>query len=1082
MGTRSQCPALAWALMVLLSAQQAETQGSEEPSRMSREAVTDGQRMNGVQTTPSPTRRLTFIPPITMSPSMSPLNPAHNGRVCSTWGDFHYKTFDGDIFRFPGLCNYVLSSHCRAAYEDFNIQVRRELLGARPTISRIVLKVEGLVLEVANGSVLIDGQGEELPYSRAGLLVERSSSYVKISVRMVLTFLWNGEDSALVSTPLPSPPRCTEPSGLLWEKRAEPGILGSGSGPGLPGGGRVPCRVAGIWDTEDACRRTLLGSAFAQCNKLVDPDPYVASCAQDQCRCPSCPCATFAEYSRQCAHAGGQPQNWRGPNLCSQTCPAGMQHQECGSPCADTCSNPERTQLCEDHCEDGCFCPPGTVLDDVTHSGCVPLPQCPCTHGGRTYAPGAAFATSCSSCTCSGGRWQCKDLPCPGTCSVQGGAHITTYDEKLYDLHGDCSYVLSKRCADSAFTVLAELRRCGLTDTESCLKSVTLSLQGGDTVIRIQANGAVFMNSIYTQLPVSAANIKVFRPSSFFVLVQTGLGLQLQVQLVPLMQVYVRLDPAHHGQMCGEAPWQLRGEPGSVLLLVGGAAGAGFGRPGPSGDGWTQPSQSSPTSDQRQGGSLVDKREDQLRKCWEGLTPTRARLHCMFDTCNCEKSEDCLCAALSAYVHTCAAKGVLLQGWRDGVCTKYMNSCPKSQSYEYVVDTCQPTCRALSEADVTCGVSFVPVDGCTCPVGTYLDDAGMCVHAEECPCYLRGTMVAPGEVLHDNSVVCSCTSGKLSCLGALEQRSTGCVAPMVYMDCTNASAGSLGAECLRSCHTLDVDCYSTHCVSGCVCPTGLVSDGSGGCVAQEDCPCVHNEATYQPGDTIRVDCNTCTCRNRRWECSSQPCLGTCVAYGDGHFITFDGERYSFEGSCEYMLAQDYCGGTATTNGTFRIVTENIPCGTTGVTCSKAIKLFLESYELILMEGHLKVVERGPGGDLPYKIRYMGIYLVIEIRSGLVVSWDRKTSIFIRLHPGYKGKVCGLCGNFDGNAINDFTTRSQSVVGDVLEFGNSWKFSPSCPDARAPRDPCTANPYRKSWAQKQCSILHGATFAACQSQV
>lgn len=41
------------------------------------------------------------------------------------------------------------------------------------------------------------------------------------------------------------------------------------------------------------------------------------------------------------------------------------------------------------------------------------------------------------------------------------------------------------------------------------------------------------------------------------------------------------------------------------------------------------------------------------------------------------------------------------------------------------------------------------------------------------------------------------------------------------------------------------------------------------------------------------------------------------------------------------LLQDYCGGSASTNGTFRVVTENVPCGTTGTTCSKAIKIFVE---------------------------------------------------------------------------------------------------------------------------------------------
>lgn len=50
--------------------------------------------------------------------------------------------------------------------------------------------------------------------------------------------------------------------------------------------------------------------------------------------------------------------------------------------------------------------------------------------------------------------------------------------------------------------------------------------------------------------------------------------------------------------------------------------------------------------------------------------------------------------------------------------------------------------------------------------------------------------------------------------------------------------------------------YSTQCVSGCMCPNDLVSDGKGGCVTVQDCPCVHNEASYNSGETIKVNCNT----------------------------------------------------------------------------------------------------------------------------------------------------------------------------------------------------------------------------------
>jgi hypothetical protein len=47
--------------------------------------------------------------------------------------------------------------------------------------------------------------------------------------------------------------------------------------------------------------------------------------------------------------------------------------------------------------------------------------------------------------------------------------------------HKDPCRVLQP-CNSSGFTVLAELRKCGLTDSETCLKSVTLNLGGGQTV------------------------------------------------------------------------------------------------------------------------------------------------------------------------------------------------------------------------------------------------------------------------------------------------------------------------------------------------------------------------------------------------------------------------------------------------------------------------------------------------------------------------------------------------------------------------------------------------------------------------
>lgn len=50
---------------------------------------------------------------------------------------------------------------------------------------------------------------------------------------------------------------------------------------------------------------------------------------------------------------------------------------------------------------------------------------------------------------------------------------------------------------------------------------------------------------------------------------------------------------------------------------------------------------------------------------------------------------------------------------------------------------------------------------------------------------------------------------------------------------------------------------------------------------------------------------------------------------------------------------------------------------------------------------MEVLERGAGQEPPYTIRQMGTYLVVDTEAGLVLLWDRKTSIFLKLSPEFK---------------------------------------------------------------------------------
>ena len=55
--------------------------------------------------------------------------------------------------------------------------------------------------------------------------------------------------------------------------------------------------------------------------------------------------------------------------------------------------------------------------------------------------------------------------------------------------------------------------------------------------------------------------------------------------------------------------------------------------------------------------------------------------------------------------------------------------------------------------------------------------------------------------------------------------------------------------------------------------------------------------------------------------------------------------------------------------------------------------------------------------MPYHIHTMGIYLLIEANNGLILIWDKKTSIFIKLSPKFKVSEYGCIMLFPNSSYN-----------------------------------------------------------------
>lgn len=100
-------------------------------------------------------------------------------------------------------------------------------------------------------------------------------------------------------------------------------------------------------------------------------------------------------------------------------------------------------------------------------------------------------------------------------------------------------------------------------------------------------------------------------------------------------------------------------------------------------------------------------------------------------------------------------------------------------------------------------------------------------------------------------------------------------------------------------------------------------------------------------------------------------------------------------------------------------------------------------------------------------------------NGLNVLWDGQNRIYIDAPPTLFGQTMGLCGTFNKNQNDDFTTPYNDIEAEVSSFAERWKASGTCHKRtrrRSERTRCESQPQKLDDAQMLCSVLKLDTFA------